>query len=106
MTNATEILPGTIFYSFLTATLKEKVGFFGHNALVLQVAGNLKPETASETITTNPGDMMLIGKNQLGTLTKTPSPGDSYQSIVIVLQEETLRSIALEEQIQLEKRYT
>jgi AraC-like DNA-binding protein len=106
VTNATEIVPGVIFYSFLSTTLKEKVGFFGHNALVLQVAGHLKLETATETTRTNPGDMMLIRKNQLGQLTKTPSPGENYQSIVIVLQEDMLRTIALEEKIAVATRYT
>lgn len=106
MTNATEIVPGVIFYSFLSTTLKEKVGFFGHNTLVLQVSGHLRLETATETIGTNPGDMLLIRKNQLGQLTKNPSPGENYQSIVICLQEDMLRTIALEEKIAVAPRYT
>ncbi len=106
MTHATEILPGIIFYSFLSTKLKEKVGFFGHNTLALQVAGQLKLETAGQTISTKPGDMMLIRKNQLGQLTKTPEPGENYQSIVICLQEDMLRTMALEEHMEVGRRYS
>ena len=43
--------------------------------------------------------MLLIGKNQLGTITKTPLPGGNYETIIISLQEDLLRKIALEEKI-------
>ena len=95
-----------IFYSFLTTRLKEKCGFFGHNILVMQVSGQLRLETSAQTVSTKPGDMMLVRKNQLGQLTKTPSPGENYQSIIICLQEDMLRTIALEEQIEVGRRYT
>lgn len=63
------------------------------------VSGQLHLETASQRMEVKAGEMMLVGKNQLGTLTKTPLPGQSYESIVICLQEDLLRKIALEEQI-------
>jgi AraC-like DNA-binding protein len=50
--------------------------------------------------------MLLIRKNQLGQLTKTPLPDEDYQTIVISLQEELLRTIALEEQIEMPQKYT
>jgi AraC-like DNA-binding protein len=53
------------------------------------------------------GEMLLIGKNQLGEITKTVLPGDEqYETIVIFLQEDLLRKIALEEQIEIQQKYT
>lgn len=50
--------------------------------------------------------MLLIGKNQLGQITKTPMPGEDYETIVISLQEDVIRKIALEEQIEIRHPYT
>lgn len=99
-------MPGVIFYSFLSATRKEKVGIHGHNTLVWQVSGQMTLETATQKITTKAGEILLIRKHQLAQLTKTPLPGEDYQTIVIVLQEDLLRQIALEEQIEVHQRYT
>lgn len=106
MTNPTEIIPGVIFYSYLSAQRKEKVGFLSDNILVLQVSGELTLETADQKISMRRGEMLLIGKNQLGQITKTPLPGEDYQTIVISLQEDLLRKIALEEQIEVQHKYT
>jgi AraC-like DNA-binding protein len=106
VTNPAEIIPGVIFYSYQSATRKDKVGFLKHNTLVLQVSGHFMLETATEKITMTKGQMLLIGKNQLGTLTKTPLPGEElYETIVISLQEDMLRKIALEENINTERNY-
>ncbi len=51
------------------------------------------------------GEMLLIGRNQLGTLIKTPGPGGYYETIVISLQEDLLRRIALEEKLEAERKY-
>jgi AraC-like DNA-binding protein len=51
------------------------------------------------------GELLLIGKNQLGQITKTPLPGEDYETIVISLQEDVIRKIALEEQIEIKKKY-
>lgn len=107
MTNPTEIIPGVIFYSYLSATRKDKVGFLKHNTLVLQVSGHFTLETAAQKISMTKGEMILIGKNQLGTITKTPLLGDEmYETIVISLQEDLLRKIALEEHIETKQKYT
>jgi AraC-like DNA-binding protein len=103
--NPTEIIPGVIFYSYLSAMRKEKVGFFGNNALVMLVSGHFTLETASQKISMRRGEMLLIGKNQLGQITKTPLPGEDYETIVISLQEDLLRKIALEEQIEIQQKY-
>ena len=84
---------------------KEKVGFFGHNTLVLQVSGHFTLETASQRISMRGGEMLLIRKNQLGEITKTPLDGEDYETIVIILQEDLLRRIALEEQIEIAQKY-
>ena len=52
------------------------------------------------------GEMLLIQKNQLGEITKTPLDGEDYQTIVICLKEDLLRTIALEEQIEIGQKYT
>jgi AraC family transcriptional regulator, exoenzyme S synthesis regulatory protein ExsA len=52
------------------------------------------------------GEMLLIRKNQLGEITKTPLDGEDYETIVIILQEDLLRKIALEEQIEIAQKYT
>lgn len=106
MTNPTEIIPGVIFFSYLSALRKEKVAFLEHNILVLQVSGHFTMETASERISMEKGEMLLIRKNQLGELTKTPLDGEDYQTIVISLKEDFLRQIALEEQIEIGQKYT
>jgi AraC-like DNA-binding protein len=105
MTSPEEILPGVIFYSYLSAERKEKVCLWNHHTLILQVSGQLILETSGQNISMNGGEMLLIGKNQLGTLTKTPLPGSNYETIVISLQEDLLRKIALEEKLEADRKY-
>lgn len=106
MINPTEVIPGVIFFSYLSAVRKEKVAFLEHNTLVLQVSGRFTLETANQKISMGRGEMLLIQKNQLGEITKTPLDGEDYQTIVISLKEDLLRKIALEEQIEIEEKYT
>jgi AraC family transcriptional regulator, exoenzyme S synthesis regulatory protein ExsA len=105
MTDPIAIIPGVIFYSYLAATRKEKVAFLEHNILVLQVSGRFNMDTASECISLNKGQMLLVRKNQLGTLTKEPLGEEDYQTIVICLREDLLRQIALEEGIDVGHKY-
>ena len=105
MTNPNEIIPGVLFYSYFATARKEKVGFLSHNTLVLQVSGHFKLETAVQTISMTGGEMLLIGKNQLGQITKTPLPGEHYETIVISLQDDLLRQIALEDRIEVTDKY-
>jgi len=105
MTNPTEILPGIIFFSYYSAMRKEKVAFMEDNTLVTQVSGQFTLDTASQQISMEGGEMLLIRKNQLGEITKTPLNGEGYQTIVIRLKEDLLRKIALEEQIETEQKY-
>jgi AraC-like DNA-binding protein len=105
MTNPVEILPGMIFYAYLSAERKEKVCFWNHHALVLQVSGKFTLETSGQNISMTRGEMLLIGKNQLGTLTKTPLSGENYETIVISLQENLLRKIVLEEKLEADRKY-
>ncbi len=105
MTNPNEIIPGILFYSYLATMRKEKVGFLSNHTLVLQVSGHFTLETAAHKISMGAGEMLLIGKNQLGQITKTPLPGENYETIVISLQEDMIRKIALDEQIEMEEKY-
>jgi AraC-like DNA-binding protein len=106
MTNPTEIIPGVIFYSYFSTQRKEKVGFFEHSTLVLQVSGRFELETATQTISMNAGQMLLIRKNQLGVITKTPLDGQDYQTIIICLKEDLLRQYCLQEQIETGNKYS
>lgn len=106
MTNPIEIIPGVIFYSYFSAQRKEKVGFFEHSTLVLQVSGQFTLETASQKVSMKGGQMLLIRKNQLGEITKTPLEGQDYQTIIICLKEDLLRQVALEKQIDTRHKYT
>jgi AraC family transcriptional regulator, exoenzyme S synthesis regulatory protein ExsA len=107
VTNPAEILPGVIFYGYYSEMRKEKACFFEHNTLILQVSGQFTLETANHTISMKSGEMILIGKNQLGNITKNPLPPEGYyETIVITLQEDLLRKIVLEEQIVIKQKYT
>ena len=77
-----------------------------HNTLVLQVSGRFSMETAIEKISMEGGQMLLIQKNQLAEITKTPLEDNEYQTIVIRLKEDLLRQIVLEEQIEIGQKYT
>lgn len=105
MNSPAEILPGVIFYSYLSAERKEKVCFWNHHTLVLQVSGQFRLDTSGQSVSMTGGAMLLIGKNQLGTLTKTPVPGGNYETIVISLQEDLLRRIVLEEKITADRKH-
>ena len=105
MISPTEILPGVIFYSYLSAERKEKVCFWNDHTLILQVSGQFTIETSGQIISMNAGEVMLIRKNQVGTLTKTPLPGANYETIVISLQDKLLRKIVLEEKNETDRKY-
>ncbi|GGB81994.1 hypothetical protein GCM10011325_06860 [Dyadobacter sediminis] len=85
---------------------KEKVAFLKHNTLVMLVSGRFSMVNAEEKISMKSGEMLLIQKNQLAEITKTPLENEHYQTIVISLQENMLRQIALEEQIETGRKYT
>ncbi len=106
MTSPAEILPGVLFYSYQSAVRSEKACVWNHPTLILQVSGQLVLEIAGQTMSTGGGELLLIGKNQLGKLSKTPPPGGHYETIVISLQAELLRRIALEEALQADEKYT
>ncbi|MBE9583206.1 helix-turn-helix transcriptional regulator [Mucilaginibacter sp. JRF] len=106
MTNPAEIIPGILFYSYLATRRKDKVGFMSNNTLVMQVSGLFTLETSEQKISMTRGQMLLIGKNQLGQITKTPLPDEDYETIVISLQEDMLRKIALEEHIEVQQKYS
>jgi AraC-like DNA-binding protein len=64
-------------------------------------------ETSTQEISMTKGEMLLIGKNQLGTLTKIPQPDEGcYETIVISLQDDLLRKIAMDEQIAEQQKYS
>jgi len=106
MTNPNEIIPGVLLYAYLSEGRKEKVGFFNHNTLVFLVSGHFLLETSRQKVALQAGQMLLIRKNQLGEITKLPGGTEGYESIVISLQENLLRQIALEEQFSTGQKYS
>lgn len=84
---------------------KEKIAFLNHNTLVLIISGQFTLETSGQKISMRRGEMLLIGKNQLAQITKAPLEDENYETIVISLQEDLLRKIALEEQIDIKEKY-
>lgn len=106
MESPAEILPGVIFYSYLSSEWKEKACVWNHHTLVLQVSGQMILDTSEQNINISAGNVLLIHKNQLGTLIKTPGPNGYYETIVISLQEDLMRQIALEEKLEADGRYT
>lgn len=105
MESPAEILPGVIFYSYLSSERKEKACIWNHHTLVLQVSGQMVLETSEQNLTISAGEVLLIHKNQLGTLIKTPEPGGQYETVVISLQEDLIRKIILEEKIEAYGKY-
>ncbi|MDJ1498804.1 AraC family transcriptional regulator [Cytophagaceae bacterium DM2B3-1] len=105
MNSPEEILPGVLFYSYLSAERKEKVCLWNHPTLIVQVSGLFTMETSEQTISMAGDETLLIGKNQLGKLIKTPLPGGHYETIVISLQENLLRKIVLEEKLEADGKY-
>ncbi|SEB07683.1 AraC-type DNA-binding protein [Chitinophaga terrae (ex Kim and Jung 2007)] len=105
MINPTAVIPGVIFYSFLSGMRKEKCAFLEDNTLVLQVSGRFTLQTATEKVVMSRGQMMLIRKHQLAELTKIPVEDNEYQTIIISLKEDLLRQIALEEQIEVDRKW-
>jgi len=105
MESPSEILPGVIFYSYLSSERKEKACVWNHHTLVLQVSGQMVIQTSAQRLTISAGEVLLIHRNQVGTLTKTPLPGGHYETIVISLQEDLMRKIFLEEKIETDGKY-
>ena len=105
MESPSEILPGVIFYSYLSSERKEKACIWNHHTLVLQISGQMVLETSEQYLTISAGEVLLIHKNQLGTLIKTPEPGGQYETVVISLQEDLIRKIILEEKIEAYGKY-
>ena len=94
-----------MFYAYLSAERKEKICFWNNHTLVLMVSGHFTMETIGQKVSMSGGGILLIGKNQLGTLTKAPLAGENYETIIISLQENLLRKIALEEKLEAQHKY-
>jgi AraC-like DNA-binding protein len=99
------IIPG-IFRAYHSTLWREDVAFVEHDVLVWVVSGQFRLETVNQKVVLRAGQMLLIGKHQLGQVTKMPLPGEDYETILITLQEDLLRSIALEEHIEVDQVHT
>jgi AraC-like DNA-binding protein len=105
MSTSTEITPGLIFYAYYSIMKKEKVGYFDHSTLILQVAGQFTFETSKEKVSIKGGEMLLIRKNQVGQIVKAATAEGHSQTIIIFLKEDLLRQFALEQRVEAGEKY-
>ncbi|MFC3199953.1 helix-turn-helix domain-containing protein [Parapedobacter deserti] len=105
MKYSAEIVPGRMVYSLNTEKERIRDGLIPESLLVLQISGQLLFETSSEKILTQAGDMLLVRKNQLAKATKIPADDGAYQTILILLNSDTLRKYALEHQVETTQKY-
>ncbi|WP_158826911.1 helix-turn-helix domain-containing protein [Mucilaginibacter lacusdianchii] len=106
MLSPEEIIPGVIFYAYHAARRTEKVCFWKDHTLILQVTGEMVLQTTTQKRSIASGEILLISKNQVGTLIKIPPPGADYETIVLSLQEDLLCKIALEGKLETDQKYT
>jgi AraC-type DNA-binding domain-containing proteins len=105
MKYSAEIVPGRMVYSFNTEKERIRDGLIPESLLVLQISGQLMLETSGEKMLTQAGDMLLIRKNQLAKATKIPGEDGAYQTILFVLNGDTLRKYALKHQVEATHKY-
>jgi AraC-like DNA-binding protein len=101
-----DIIPGVLFHAYATSLKKRAIAFLQDITLVLQVAGQFTLETADEKALIERGMILLIGRNQLGQIVKTPIGEEGFQTIIICLEERLLRQIAIEEQVETAQKYS
>lgn len=105
MKNSEYIETGNLVFSFHTEKEKEKDGFLSDTILTFQLSGQLSLETATEKIFTKADDILLVRKNQLVKVSKSPFEGEAFRTITILFKEEDLRKFALKKQIQINQKY-
>lgn len=103
--NRNEIIPGILFHGYSSEKKRETVAFLEDITLVLQVSGCFSLETAHERVSIEKGTILLIGKNQLGQITKSPKDGECFQTIIISLKEDLLRQIALNGNVEIANKF-
>ncbi|WP_130857931.1 helix-turn-helix domain-containing protein [Olivibacter jilunii] len=96
---------GNLVFSVHTEKKREKDGFLADTILTFQLSGQLFLETASEKIVTCADDIVLIRKNQMVKVVKSPFEGDNYKTVTIVFKEEVLRNFALKHSIEINQKY-
>lgn len=105
MKDSEYIETGNLVFSFHTEKEKEKDGFLSDTILIFQLSGRLSLETATEKLSTQTGDILLVRKNQLVKVSKSPLEGEAFRTITILFKEEDLRKFALKKQIEINQKY-
>lgn len=105
MKSNVDIVWNNIAYSKVSKKEREEDGLTSEIILFRQISGQLILETVDEKISTNPGDVLLVQKNQLVKVTKIPLDGEEYKIILVMLTGDILRKYALEQQIETSQRY-
>ena len=99
------IFSDSIVYSLDTAKQTEYDNLLAESVLLLQLSGEMTFETSSDRITTKPGDVYLVKKNQFVKTTKTPKNNEYYRALMFILKEDVLREYALEKHMETTARY-
>jgi AraC-like DNA-binding protein len=105
VTLSADIIPGNIVYAQISKKEREKDTFLSETVLMFQISGQLTLETSTQKISTRKGDLILMHKHQLIKMTKTPFPGEDYESIYILLNQDVLRKYALENELESGEKY-
>lgn len=73
--------------------------FIYEHGLSYIISGSIKVALGHRVTTFNEGDYIYYRKNFLAKFTKTPAPGGRFQSITIVLDQETLLEVSRQQNI-------
>ncbi|MCW3465990.1 helix-turn-helix domain-containing protein [Chitinophaga nivalis] len=103
---ATQQQPGRILYSCYQA--KSRVGehFVPDHVLGYIESGTYEVFIDGKNHVFQAGDIRFFRRNQLARFTKIPPENDTFKSISIFIDQATLRSIAAEYQLYMDKPYT
>lgn len=106
MDETTEILFNKLVYSCAFEKYKGHELYIDEHFLGFQISGETHVIHAEGNTVVSENTVVLARKNQLMKTTKYPSPDGRYQFLSIILDQEALQQYALENKIDVDKRYT
>ncbi|PUZ27677.1 AraC-type DNA-binding protein [Chitinophaga costaii] len=89
-----------IFYSCYTQQNREGESFVLVHVLSHVISGRSETTVGDKTFTFQEGDLYFFRKNQLARYIKMPPPDGEFKSVSIAIDENTLRSLAQEHNLQ------
>lgn len=95
-----------IIYSCYIQKSRAGENFVPEHTLGYHISGTLETYVDGKTQIFKEGDLRFIRKNRLARFIKQPPAGAAFQSIAIILDQETLRSISTEYNLHMNRPYT